>query len=105
MTELFSVNGLEACSQTRHGMIFTCCGKVSLVNEVGQSIIRYIMQEDTNSFEVLLKNKSVVSVVWLMFNSKLGSYVYNVDVMGEYKLIQYWHICFGLIAQVILFSP
>ena len=96
MTELFSLNGLVACSQARHGMMFTCCGKVGLVNSAGQSIIGYIMQENNNSLSVLLENNAVVSVDRPIYDSSLGSYVYNIDGTGEYSVSQYWPIRFRL---------
>jgi hypothetical protein len=96
MTELFSLNGLVACSQARHGMMFTCCGKVGLVNLAGQSIIGYIMQENNNSLSVLLENNAVVSVDRPIYDSSLSSYVYNIDGTGEYSVSQYWPIRFRL---------
>ena len=96
MTELFSLNGLVACSQARHGMLFTCCGKVGLVNSAGQSIIGYIMQENNNYFSLLLEDNVVVSVDQPMYDSNLGSYVYNIDGTGEYNLSQYWPVRFRL---------
>eukprot|EP00957_Ditylum_brightwellii_P197512 15048238-Ditylum_brightwellii.AAC.1 len=62
---------MEAYSQTRNGMIFTCNGKVSLVYNFGQSIIDYVMSEDNHSFIVLLENDVFINVEHPAFDSEL----------------------------------
>eukprot|EP00957_Ditylum_brightwellii_P167028 12715658-Ditylum_brightwellii.AAC.1 len=95
MMELFSVNGLEAPHRKRNVMIFTCCGKVSLVNNFGQHIIGYVMSEDNHSFVVLLENDILINVEHPTFDSELGCYEYNNQQRSrDYTTSQYWPIFF-----------
>eukprot|EP00957_Ditylum_brightwellii_P103061 7853880-Ditylum_brightwellii.AAC.1 len=50
MNEIFHVKGLEACTQDRGCLTYTCATKVSFVNGAGQNIIGYVLDEDDKHF-------------------------------------------------------
>ena len=98
MNEIFCLNGLNACTQDRRGIVYSCCAKVSLQSTFGKSIIGYVTNEDDEYLFVFLENRSNISVRRPHFDKKIGSYVYDIVAHGhdDYYITQYWPIRFKL---------
>eukprot|EP00957_Ditylum_brightwellii_P184657 14063627-Ditylum_brightwellii.AAC.1 len=91
MDEIFHVKDLDACTQDRGCLTYTCDAKVSFVNGADQSIIGYAMDEDDKHLFALLESGSRTSVQCPMQMD--GCYVYDcVKSRDGYKISHYWPI-------------
>jgi hypothetical protein len=92
MKEIFNLKGLCGTEYVIDGILYTCAGKVNLVNS-GKNITGFIVKERRDKWTIRLSNDKMITIGRVEYNDDDG-YIYDENIRcNDYRITHYWPIC------------